>query len=622
MKDHTRRSRTLRILGHLFSTTSLTRGSALAVLERVSALTHVTGSAEQLANHRERLTGGVNDWSVTRASMAYRSPILRAVSDLAARPVATNVLHASRLAAGALLVSPYGSNSTRSMASAVCLGVHTVVAPRHYYGADGSDHVAWMSQALSLVSRASRQDAKVGDAVLWLASMQAVMSYAVSGWVKLAGDKWRRGEALGGIMRTRIYGNRHAYQLLRRYPWLGRVAGAATLALECSYPLVYAGRGHLARPYMLASASMHLSIAGLMGLGRFVTAFLSLYGALAYTVQPRTAGGDARDDRLPRATTVAAVGMLTGLAGAGLVRRQHVLRPRPDEHALHSSTGAELRYRRHAGAVAKGPVFVLENGLMAPSGFWGWTVQELSALGDVITYHRAGYGASRPGEGSRGFQELVADLESLVSGVSKRPVVLVGHSIGGYLAHQLTHARPDLISAVVLVDSAHPAELRRSPQQRLGAETLVPSLRLTHASLLLGLGPLLEPPTWSYQIPEQDRAETLRIYRDARLWATAVQEWQAMLDQFETTDDVEHLSRPLLVLTARASVSSDPDMLELHQELAQSADVSDHVIIEGANHDTILTSRKVAEQVVRAIATFLAQSGALTSVPVGQEVAS
>lgn len=596
-----------RMGGFVFGTTSVSREQALSVLERLSALTHAAGSAEQLANHHERRTGGVNDWTIARAAMAYRNPFMRALTDRVAEPNVTNIVHLCRLTAGLLLATPYGSNRTRSLANAVCIGAQTLVAPRHYYGADGSDHVALMSQALTLISRVTKRDAVVTDAVLWLASMQAVMSYAVSGWVKLAGDKWRNDEALPGVMRTRVYGNEWVWRQLRRHPLAAKFLGRATLVLECSYPIIYAGGGRLARPLMFGSAFMHLNIAWTMGLGRFVTAFLSMYGAMAYTVQPRDAAGDERNDGMAHVAAVGAAVAITLFAATGLRRRAEVLRGAPGERRLTTSTGATVSYREH-GDPARETLFVLENGLMAPSGFWGWVVDGLQEHGSVLTYHRAGYGSSTPGPGERDFDTLVDDLESVIrSRADGRRVVLVGHSIGGYLAHRLVERHPELVDLCVLVDPTHPDELKRSGQQRLGSETLVPSLQLTYWSLLLGLGPLIERPVWAHQLKPEEREETLRIFHDARLWGAALDEWRAVTDQFDRVNGTPSLSRPALVLTAHATIASDSDMAQLHREFAETSVGGRHVVLDNANHESILTSQSISSRTVSAIVGFIAE---------------
>lgn len=578
------------------------RDQALAVLERVSALTHLTGSAEQLSIHAERLPGGANDWEQNRGAMAYRSRPLRALTDFFARPRITNLTQGARLAASALLVTPWGSNRVRAGANLVCLATTYVLAPRHHWGGDGSDQVAWWSQAMTAATRLAGRDRRVEDAVLWATSIQAVMSYAVSGWVKVAGETWRNDEAFVGVMRTKVYGNQHVWRLIRRYPRLSAVIGKATLALECSYPLVFLARGRLTVPYLAASGSMHLAIAATMGLGRFVTAFGSMYGAVAYTLQPREQAPD-RSDALARSTAAVATATLVALGAAAVRRRHRVLRWEPGDRATVTSTGATLAHRevRAEGAATSDTLFVLESGLMAPVHLWSRLVADLRRSGDVLTYGRPGYGPSSPGPDPRDLGSFVDDLESLLEQVGRgRRVVLVGHSLGGYIAHRLAVRRPDLVDLLVLLDATHPEELQRSPQQAQGNDGVLSGMRLGYLSMVAGAGPFMEPPQWAAAMEPRERDAALLLYRDARLWRAGIDEWRAAMAEFATEPGLTPHEGPTLVLTARGSVTTDEEMLQMHREMAAGG-AGRHVVIEGAEHVTLLTSAPLVEQVAQEI---------------------
>ncbi|MFC7753602.1 alpha/beta fold hydrolase [Tsukamurella soli] len=52
------------------------------------------------------------------------------------------------------------------------------------------------------------------------------------------------------------------------------------------------------------------------------------------------------------------------------------------------------------------------------------------------------------------FEQLVADLVEVLEEEPLGPVTVVGHSLGGALACRLAQARPDLVSALLLVDPA------------------------------------------------------------------------------------------------------------------------------------------------------------------------
>ncbi len=67
-----------------------------------------------------------------------------------------------------------------------------------------------------------------------------------------------------------------------------------------------------------------------------------------------------------------------------------------------------------------------------------------------------GRGRSNTLPGPYGMAAHAADCAAVVEAVSDEPVVVVGHSMGGFVATVLAARRPDLVRAVVLVDGGLP----------------------------------------------------------------------------------------------------------------------------------------------------------------------
>ena len=108
------------------------------------------------------------------------------------------------------------------------------------------------------------------------------------------------------------------------------------------------------------------------------------------------------------------------------------------------------------------PVVVLESGLGA--GAWGWrSIQpDMAKTTRVCSYDRAGYGLSDEAKYPRDIDALAADLGAVVKAAGHgRPVVLVGHSLGGPIVRQYAYGHPKLVAGMVLVDPSvdHQVEL-------------------------------------------------------------------------------------------------------------------------------------------------------------------
>lgn len=596
----------------LFTPPTTTREQALTRMERTSAVTHLVASLEHLARPSERGYGGMNNWEISRDASPVRNRAARRALETIGRRDVTTGLHCARVASALTLLSPWGGRGVRLGADLSLAAISYALHPRHHYGTDGSDQVSFLVQGLAALGRAAGHRTQLADAALWAAGLQATMSYAVSGWAKLAGPSWRNGTALQGVMRTRTYGDRRMWELARRFPRTSRVMGAGVLALECGFPLVYVGRGRLAVPFLAGTTMMHLSIARVMALGRFLSSFTAMHPAVLYTTRERSttgAGGAVvRSDTVAHLTAIAVAGLAVAAAHSRRTTARVSRGGRGDERYLRTADGNTLAYRRWGTEDPSTPLYVFEAGLLSTSEHWDWMADELSAHGTVLTYQRAGYGAStlEPGTALL-LDDLVDHAVELVEGLAgEREVVLVGHSLGGYLAVRAAARVPERLRTVVLVDSSHPDELRRSPGQAKGSEGLTTAFPMMAASLELGLGALLEIPEWVNALPEPARATALAQYRDPRHWHTGRREWAATLRDFESEPGLPELEVPVLSLSAQVTLDQDPEQKDMHQEMAELGPDGAHEIVHGADHDSIVSHETHARSAGRMIRDFVA----------------
>lgn len=264
----------------------LTSRSALAASERMSAATQVLSSLEFLASKRDQQTGGLNDWSIVRDIFSTAMPRMMPLLDRLGQERVESMVHVGRIVAGASLFLPSRIRAHRSMANGFLAASALLLHPKHFYGSDGSDQLAFLVQTTAAVAHVGNIPRRREAGLVFLAA-QAGLSYMVSGVVKLVSRTWRSGEALPGVLRTRTYGDERLFRFLKRHPRLSRLTAHGVLAAETAFPLIFVLPTPVALLGIGGMTAFHLLNARFMGLARFVWAFLATYPAILFVVTHR-----------------------------------------------------------------------------------------------------------------------------------------------------------------------------------------------------------------------------------------------------------------------------------------------------------------------------------------------
>ena len=93
--------------------------------------------------------------------------------------------------------------------------------------------------------------------------------------------------------------------------------------------------------------------------------------------------------------------------------------------------------------------------------WWKKVFPEISKDTTAFAYNRPGYGKSDPVATPRDGAHIVDELRSLLRSTGLNPpYVLVGHSLGGLYMQLFARRYPDEVTALILVDSTHPAQFK------------------------------------------------------------------------------------------------------------------------------------------------------------------
>jgi pimeloyl-ACP methyl ester carboxylesterase len=228
----------------------------------------------------------------------------------------------------------------------------------------------------------------------------------------------------------------------------------------------------------------------------------------------------------------------------------------------------QLAYRcRGAGR----PTVVLEAGGGCAQDSWAQVFDTIAQFTRVVSYDRAGLGASDRGPRRRTCHDMVRDLHDLLlTAKIAEPYVVVGHSFGGQIARLFAHHYPQDVVGMVLVDAVH-------HEQNARAVALMPPAATTDSPRLAN---------W--------REFLLAGYTDDAHWDPEGIDMGRSDAQVRMAGSLG--SRPLVVLTARDHGEPPPDLPadflaaydvmfhELQRELVQLSTRGTHIIAEHSGH--------------------------------------
>ena len=114
-------------------------------------------------------------------------------------------------------------------------------------------------------------------------------------------------------------------------------------------------------------------------------------------------------------------------------------------------------HRLFACVLGSGDVTVLlDSGMREDSRAWSTVTTELAAIARVVTYDRAGLGQSDTGPAPRTVTAMAEDMKALLDAVAPDgPLVLVGHSAGGWRVRRFAELYPDRVRGLLLLDAPH-----------------------------------------------------------------------------------------------------------------------------------------------------------------------
>ena len=244
-------------------------------MERLIGFAIALQTLELLAVRASMRDDGVFAWPTLRADYARLPRALRTVLDGALAYPRVLMLLAVQLIAALALLGGTGSSGASSALLVTCLALSGRFRGPYNGGSDAMTMVVLLGVVIARALDGERAR-QVG---LGYVAAQLVLSYVVAGVVKLRQATWRDGRALSALLRVPAYAAPPAVA-----SWLGNAALARTaswgvMGFECTFPLALLGQP-ACFALMTVGAGFHLVNARILGLNRFLWAWLAAYPAL------------------------------------------------------------------------------------------------------------------------------------------------------------------------------------------------------------------------------------------------------------------------------------------------------------------------------------------------------
>jgi hypothetical protein len=249
----------------------------LALAVRLAAVPLAMSACELLVRRRALGRGGLLDFDILAlldGSIARRrSRAALALAWLMGDRRYVVILAAELLVAAALFVAPLTAPLLL-----VGLGLHLLMMRRNHLSNDGADDMVVVILGSTLVATlAASQLARTAWAVFLTA--QLALAYFVSGVSKAQSRAWWCGEAVPGVVGTRIFGHPRFAEFLRCHSWAGALMTWGTLVVETLFPASLFAPRPIFLCALAAMLAFHIGCAVVMGLNTFVWAFAACYPA-------------------------------------------------------------------------------------------------------------------------------------------------------------------------------------------------------------------------------------------------------------------------------------------------------------------------------------------------------
>ena len=267
-------------------------------------------------------------------------------------------------------------------------------------------------------------------------------------------------------------------------------------------------------------------------------------------------------------------------------------------------------YRMHLHCTGAGsPTVILESGAGAPTSVWAWVQPAVAERTRVCSYDRAGLGWSDSGPHPRDASSIARELHDLLLRAGESgPFVVAGHSLGGQYAIMFAELYAPDTAGLVLIDAQHPDTMFRLPAAQAIERQQQQQIKLLIVLSRLGLVRLFNMAPADSRLPVEAQTAMNRTKNSTDIVIAMNAEMQAISTNRIQLGSAGGLG-PTPVTVLSATDHGTPELegytLGLQRELAALSTNSNHVIVTGADHASLVSDQHDAEPTIAAISDLI-----------------
>jgi len=213
-----------------------------------------------------------------------------------------------------------------------------------------------------------------------------------------------------------------------------------------------------------------------------------------------------------------------------------------------SVNGVQIKYTDEG----KGTPIVFVHGFPLSRRTWQKQIEALKSTHRVIAPDLRGLGENEGVSGSTTMDQFADDIHALLQQLKTGPVILVGHSMGGYIALAFARKYPAMLRGLVLVATQSGAD---SPEAAAGRRTTAGKVKEEGSKVVVDA---MTPKMLAANNQDKKMADLVRAFMAPSKPDSVISALLGMAERPDSTSMLASIAVPTLVITGADDIVIPP----------------------------------------------------------------